>query len=306
MKVLITGAWNCSREHIAAIESFGNEVWVLPYEKEKLPCAYEEVEAVICNGLFLSHPIERFVNLKYIQLTSAGFDRIPMNYVNEHEIQIRNAKGVYSVPMAEFAVSGVVYLYKQMEFFSKNQKERKWEKHRGLLELNGKTVCIVGCGSVGSECAQRFSAFGCRIIGIDIYPQKNPYYEEIRSLDYLNMKLAESDIVVLTLPLTDQTRHLMDERVFSCMKKGSILVNIARGAIVKTEALVSALKGKLGGAVLDVFEEEPLDAFSPLWEMEHVLLTPHNSFVGDGNSSRLSKMIINNMEQYCCGCFLKM
>lgn len=122
MKVLITGAWNCSREHIAAIESFGNEVWVLPYEKEKLPCAYEEVEAVIWQRLFLSHPIERFVNLKYIQLTSAGFDRIPMNYVNEHEIQIRNAKGVYSVPMAEFAVSGVVYLYKQMNFLVKSKR----------------------------------------------------------------------------------------------------------------------------------------------------------------------------------------
>ena len=204
--------------------------------------------------------------------------------------------------MAEFAISGVLYLYKQIDFFGKNQKIHKWEKHRGILELYGKTVCIVGCGSVGTECAKRFSVFGCRVIGIDLFPYENPLYEGLYPLECLEAKLAESDIVILTLPLTGQTRHLMNADTLSHMKKNSILVNIARGVIVDSEALVVALRGKLGGAVLDVFEDEPLEGNSPLWEMKQVMLTPHNSFIGDGNSQRLAELIIKNMEQYCgCG-----
>lgn len=302
MKVLITGAWKCTQEQIDKIKSFGNEVYFLQYENEKLPCDYRDVEIVIGNGLFLSHPIERFTNLKYIQLTSAGVDRVPTDHVKAHKIEIKNAKGVYGIPMAEFAISGVLYLYKQIDFFSENQKIHKWEKHRGILELYGKTVCIVGCGSVGTECAKRFSVFGCRVIGIDLFPYENPLYEGLYPLECLEAKLAESDIVILTLPLTGQTRHLMNADTLSHMKKNSILVNIARGEIVDSEALVVALRGKLGGAVLDVFEDEPLEGNSPLWEMKQVMLTPHNSFIGDGNSQRLAELIIKNMEQYCgCG-----
>lgn len=302
MKVLITGAWKCTQEQIDKIKSFGNEVYFLQYENEKLPCDYRDVEIVIGNGLFLSHPIERFTNLKYIQLTSAGVERVPTDHVKAHKIEIKNAKGVYSIPMAEFAISGVLYLYKQIDFFSENQKIHKWEKHRGILELYGKTVCIVGCGSVGTECAKRFSVFGCRVIGIDLFPYENPLYEGLYPLECLEAKLAESDIVILTLPLTGQTRHLMNADTLSHMKKNSILVNIARGEIVDSEALVVALRGKLGGAVLDVFEDEPLEGNSPLWEMKQVMLTPHNSFIGDGNSQRLAELIIKNMEQYCgCG-----
>ncbi len=302
MKVLITGAWKCTQEQIDKIKSFGNEVYFLQYENEKLPCDYRDVEIVIGNGLFLSHPIEKFTNLKYIQLTSAGVDRVPTDHVKAHKIEIKNAKGVYSIPMTEFAISGVLYLYKQIDFFGKNQKIHKWEKHRGILELYGKTVCIVGCGSVGTECAKRFSVFGCRVIGIDLFPYENPLYEGLYPLECLEAKLAESDIVILTLPLTGQTRHLMNADTLSHMKKNSILVNIARGEIVDSEALVVALRGKLGGAVLDVFEDEPLEGNSPLWEMKQVMLTPHNSFIGDGNSQRLAELIIKNMEQYCgCG-----
>lgn len=117
--------------------------------------------------------IEKFKNLRYIQLTSAGYDRVPLDYVKEHQIEIHNARGVYSIPMAEFAISGVLQLYKQARFFDNNQKNHQWIKHRGLLELNEKTVCIVGCGSVGTECAKHFAAFGCQVVGIDLYQEKN-------------------------------------------------------------------------------------------------------------------------------------
>lgn len=295
MNLLITGAWQQAKEHIAEIEQQGHTVAFLQYEKETLPCDAAWAEGVICNGLFLHHPIEKFTNLKYIQLTSAGFDRIPMEYVKEHQIEIHNARDVYSIPMAEFALSGVLQLYKRAEFFRKNQQAHLWEKHRNIQELYGKSVCIVGCGSVGSECAKRFAAFGCHVTGIGTYARQKPYYDMIKSIEELENILQKADIVVLTVPLNEKTKYLMNDRTFEVMKEGAILVNISRGAVVCEKALIKALQGKLGGAVLDVFEEEPLDEKSPLWDMEQVILTPHNSFVGEGNGERLAEVIEKNL-----------
>lgn len=296
MKLLITGAWRYTEQQRAQIEKMGHETIFLQNENDALPIPYEAVEGVIGNGLFLHHPIEKFTALKYIQLTSAGFDRVPMDYVRSHGIEIHNARGVYSIPMAEFALCGVLRLYKQSAFFRKNQQAHCWEKHRGLLELSGKRVCIVGCGSVGTECAKRFAAFDCRVTGVDIAPYVSPFYELILPLEALDQGLREADILVLTLPLTEKTRYLMNEERFATMKPGAVLVNIARGAVVDTAALTAALESRLGGAVLDVFEEEPLSAASPLWDMENVLITPHNSFVGDHNTDRLWSVIRKNLQ----------
>ena len=295
MKLLVTGAWNCTQEELNFLRQMGNTIVFMQNEKDELPCAYDEVEGVVCNGLFLYHSIEQFVSLRYIQLTSAGFDRVPMEYVKAHGIKIFNARGVYSIPMAEFAISGVLQLYKQSRFFYKNQQNGVWEKHRGILELFGKTVCIVGCGSVGTECAKRFGAFGCRVIGVDLFPREDIAYEKMYALEKLHCCLKQADIVVLTLPLTDETRGMMDETRFKGMKGNSVLVNIARGAVVDEQALLKALDEKLLGAVLDVFEEEPLSAENALWKKENVIITPHNSFVGDGNWERLSQVVLRNL-----------
>lgn len=295
MNLLVTGAWSTAKENIIQLEQMGHSVVFLQQERDELPCNYEWVEGTICNGLFLSHPIERFVNLKYIQLTSAGFDRIPMDYVKEHEIQIHNARGVYSIPMAEFAVAGVLQIYKQSSCFWENQKKHVWEKQRGLQELYGKNVCIVGCGSVGNECAKRFQAFGCKVTGIDLIPREDENYQKMAGLEELDIVLESADVVVLTLPLTDETYHLMNQDRLEKMKDGAVLVNIARGAVVDTEALIRAMD-RLGGAVLDVFEEEPLGKDSPLWEMRNAIVTPHNSFVGEGNGERLSNVIERNLK----------
>ena len=294
MNLLVTGAWQCTEEQLNELRRMGHEVCFMQYEKDDLPCDYAWVEGVICNGLFLSHPIEKFINLKYIQLTSAGFDRVPMDYVKAHNIEIHNAKGVYSIPMAEYAVCGVLQLYKQSRFFYDNQKQNKWEKRRGLLELNGKTVCIVGCGSVGTECAKRFGAFGCEVIGVDLYPRKDENYSEMYPLDDLNNELPKADIIVLTLPLTDESQHLMNHERLAILKNTAVLVNIARGAVVDTDALIERLPN-LGGAVLDVFEDEPLAENSALWDMENVIVTPHNSFVGEENKDRIDEVILSNI-----------
>lgn len=295
MNILITGAWAGAKEHLHELEEMGHRVMFLQYEKNELPCPYRWVEGVICNGLFLSHPIERFTNLRYIQLTSAGFDRVDMDYVKAHGIEIYNARGVYSIPMAEFALCGVLQLYKQAAFFRENQKQHLWEKHRGLMELAGKTILIVGCGSVGSECAKRFKAFDCKIIGVDLFPREDSIYRVILPLEQLDDALSEADVIILTLPLTEQTKHLINDSRLSLLKSTAIIVNIARGAIIDTEALINHIDA-LGGAVLDVFEEEPLSESSPLWDKQNIILTPHNSFVGEGNKDRLSDVIIQGLE----------
>ena len=297
MNVLLTGAWQGAETHIDEIQALGHNVLYMKQETDELPCPYSWVEGVVCNGLFLTYPIERFENLRYIQLTSAGYDRVPMEYVKGKNIEIHNAKGVYSIPMAEFAIGGILQIYKQSRYFLENQKAHKWEKHRGLSELDGKTVCIVGCGSVGTECAKRLKAFDCKIIGIDIKPYMSEWFDEMHSLDSLDEVLKNSDIVILTLPLFEETFHLMNAARLNMMKTGALLVNIARGKIVDTEALLDELRTKRLYAVLDVFEKEPLEYKSDLWDLENVIITPHNSFVGIGNAERLAHAIITNLEE---------
>lgn len=297
MRLLITGAWRYTEEQLSILKAQGHEITAMPDERGAIPMEYESVEGVICNGLFLYHGIEKFTGLKYIQLTSAGFDRVDMDYVNKHNIEIHNARGVYSIPMAEYALFGVLELYKQGKFFIEKQKAHAWEKHRGLLELNGKNVCILGTGSVGTEVAKRFKAFGCYVYGVDLYPRDDEAYEKIYPLSQLDSGLQNADILVLTLPLTKETKYLINKDKLSIMKKGAVLVNIARGAIVEQNALIEVLNNKLGGAVLDVFDTEPLNENSPLWDMENVILTPHNSFVGENNGERLWQVIKANLER---------
>ena len=296
MNLLVTGAWSGAREHIPLLERRGHSVSFLQDETAALPCPYEWVEGVVCNALFLHHPIERFTGLRLIQLTSAGLDRVPMDYIRERGIELHNARGVYSVPMAEHALSGVLQLYRQASFFYENQKRHRWEKHLGLRELSGKTVCIVGCGSVGSACAKRFQAFDCRVIGVATAGRSQAFFDEVRPIEALDAVLPEADIVLLAIPLTEETAGLMNAERFAGMKPEAILVNIARGAVADEAALIAALEEhRLGGAVLDVFAEEPLPADSPLWEMENVIVTPHNSFVGEGNGERLSCAVLDTL-----------
>lgn len=298
MNLLITGAWQQANEYIAQIEK-KHSVKYLAWEKEELPCEPAWVEGIIGNGIFLSHSIESFQNLRYIQLTAAGFDRVPMDYVKEHGLKIYNARGVYSIPMAEYALYSVLALYKKGSTFFENQKRHSWEKERNLKELYGQSVCVFGCGSVGSECAKRFEAMGCSVIGVDPFVRENKYFSRIYHTEDSLKALEQSDVVIVTLPLTDETRHMFNKNLFNAMKDGSVFVNIARGALVDSDALIEALGNKLYGAVLDVFEEEPLPESSPLWNMKNILVTPHNCFVGNGNGKRMGDVIMKNLEEYC-------
>lgn len=298
MKLLLTGAIQWPQERIDILKSLGHQV--LYIQDERIPLSQHgidvtSIEGVVCNGLFLYNDISEFQKLSYIQLTSAGYDRVPLDYIKEHHIELFNAKGVYSIPMAEFAVLGVLQLYKQAKFFFKNQQNKVWEKCRNIIELYGKKVAVVGCGNVGQECAKRFKAFGCQTIGVDLYPYESRDFDDMFGLDKLDTVLPDCDIVVLTLPLTDATKHLFDDARLRLLKSDAVLVNISRGAVINTEALIRMLPN-IGGAVLDVFENEPLRQESLLWNFENVIITPHNSFVGEGNSERLWNIILRNLK----------
>lgn len=285
MNVLITGAFQLNSEELAALEAAGHQICVHP--DERAPVEHpERYEAVVCNGLFLYNPIEGFTHLRLIQLTSAGLDRVPLDYIRAHGIELRNAAGVYSVPMAEFAVCGILQLYKQSRFFAEKQAGHTWEKHRGLLELSGKRACILGCGDVGQEIAKRLRVFGCRVTGVNRTVRALPDFERVLPLEKLADAAAACEILICCVALTAETRGLVSREIFDCLSSGAVFVNVARGALVDEPAMTAWLQNG-GRAVLDVFEEEPLPENSPLWDMEHVILTPHNSFVGDGNRERL-------------------
>lgn len=297
MKLLLTGAFKYTNEQIEYLKSLGNEVVFVQDEREKIGFDVSDIEGVICNGLFLYNKIEQFESLKYIQLTSAGFDRVPLDYINDHKIKIYNARGVYSVPMSEFALTGILQLVKQSRFFYENQKQHLWEKSRTLGELSGKTALIVGAGNIGTEVAKRLNAFDMTVIGVDVCNIEKLYFDKVELISELDEYLKIADVVVLTLPLMDSTRGMFDKTKFELMKENSIFVNLARGPLVVENDLIDSLEQKLiGGAVLDVFDVEPLEKNSPLWDMKNVILTPHNSFVGENNNKRMFKVIVENLE----------
>ena len=212
MKILVTGAFQLNSDAKETIEDMGHELYFHKDERETV-LAPEIFDAVICNGLFLYNDIKKFTNLKHIQLTSAGFDRIDVNFCNEKGIKLFNARGVYSIPIAEWAVLKILELYKKSKKFYENEKQHLWEKEREIFELFGKSAIIVGCGSIGTEIAKRLKVFGVKIVGVDIFNPGNDY-DEYFDINDINKALKEADIVVSTVPLTESTNCLFNKERF--------------------------------------------------------------------------------------------
>lgn len=295
MNLLITGAWQDAKQHFDSLREMGHQIHFQQYEKDPLTVDEEWVEGIICNGFFLYHDIRRFKHLRYIQLTSAGYDRVPMKYVEDHQIEIHNARGVYSIPMAEFVITGILDFFKRKAVFFENQKKHLWEKQRDLLELNEKKVFILGCGNVGDECAKRFKAFNCTIVGFDLIVEKKVNYDKVFHMERIKDFIYVADIILISLPLTKQTFHLFNKELLYRCKDEAIIFNVSRGAVINLKDLEEVLENKNITVMLDVFEDEPLRKESSLWDNSSIIITPHNSFVGDGNPRRLKEVIIRNM-----------
>ncbi|WP_347862265.1 NAD(P)-dependent oxidoreductase [Salimicrobium sp. PL1-032A] len=297
MKLLLTGAFSYDRDQVNKLEELGFTVSFMEKEWEALPVPPEEVEVVVCNGLFLYHDISLFGNLKAIHVTSAGTDRLPLEVIRERRIRLFRADGVYSAPIAEWVVLRLLEIYKNSRHFDRLQQDRRWEKQTDLLELTGKKAAILGYGSIGKEVAKRLGAFGVHVTGVGRQGKAVP--EGVGAyvgMDRIGDVLQESDIVIVTLPLSAETKHLLDAEKLGMMKQDSVLIHVSRGGIVDEEALYEKVRdGKFLGVALDVFEEEPLPDGSPFWEREDVFITPHNSFVSDQTKERLFDLLFRNL-----------
>lgn len=295
MKTLVTGALQTTEEDLLALQAAGLEITIHPDERTPVQ-APERYEAVICNGLFLYQNIELFHNLKYIQLTSAGYDRVPLDYIRQHGISLHNAAGVYSIPMAEWTILRILELYKHSACLHENQQNRRWKKNRSWTELSGKTACIIGYGAYGHETAKRLKAFGVTVQVVNRTNKQSPFIDAVHPLTALPAVLPRADIVILAIALTPETQHLIGAKELAQLKPGAILINAARGALIDEVSLIHALEhGPLLGAALDVFEIEPLPETSRLWDLPNVLLSPHNSFVGEQTHHRLMSIILDHL-----------
>ena len=295
MNLLVTGAWQGYDACREKLNSMSHSCVFLQQESDPLPVSADWPEGIVGNGIFLYHPIDSFPHLRYVQLTSAGTDRVAMEYIEKNGITLHTARGVYSLPMAEYVIGGILQLLKQAAFFRNNQENHRWEKRRDLGELTGRTVVVVGCGSVGTTCAERLKAFGCQVFGFARSQRHHPAFERITQVGELDDMLPHADILILACPLTSETRGMLNADRLHLLKDNCIVVNIARGAVLDEQSLIQELP-RLKGAVLDVFDEEPLPETSPLWGIENVILTPHVSFIGDGNSERMNALILRNLE----------
>lgn len=303
MNLLITPALPLTEQQKAALSLHHTLFFLsderLPLCEQPVSFSAEDIDGIVCNLFFQHNDLSSLPNLKFIQLTSAGLDRVPLAEIREKGIALYNAGATYAVPMAEWAVAKILEIAKNAAFFRDNQRDHAWVKHRGIRELCGMTAAIVGFGNVGKQTAMRLRAFGVSITAVDIVSGDDTLYDRYCDIAHLDDALSNADIVVLTLPLTDETRGMFHHARFAAMKQDAIFVNIARGALVDETALLEALdSGKLYGAALDVFSTEPLGDDSPLWDCERVLISPHNSFVGDGNTRRLTELVMQNLSDF--------
>ena len=298
-RLLLTGCFPYTEEQFHQLQSLGYTTYFMQQEANELPIEPSAIDATVCNGLFLYHDIDAFENLKLIQLTSAGLDRVPVDKILKKKITLYNARGVYSVPMAEWAVLRILEQYKNAAHFASMQGKGKWNKCRTLREIAGTKVAIIGAGNAGQEVAKRFNVFGATVIGFDIHTNPVCYFQEMHLISELSRLIGEYDSVVITAPLTAETFHLIDRKILMHLKSNAILINIARGPNVDEAALIEVLAERQDlYAALDVFEQEPLAEDSPLWKMKNVAVSPHNSFVSNGNSARMFGVIYENLKRY--------
>lgn len=262
----------------------------------------EDVDVLVCYNPFLKIDISKFYNLKWIQLSSIGIDQIPKDIVLKRGITVTNNKSGYSIPIGEWIVLKTLELYKNSRKFYKNQEGKIYKLDTSLLELYNKTILFIGTGSIAVEAAKRFSGFGVKIIGINTSGRNVEYFDECYPLEKLNDVLNSADVVVLSIPSTDKTYHLIDKERLKLFKRSSFLINISRGNIIKEPDLIDALKeGIISGAALDVFENEPLSIDSPLWELENVIITPHNCWISEMRNERRFSITYENLKRYING-----
>lgn len=240
--------------------------------------------------------------IKWIQGKAAGVDFLDLASLKEKGVWLTNGSGIHSIPIAE-SVFGMLLAYTRgIQASIKNQLVKNWEEAERLIELHEKTIMIVGTGKIGKEVGRLAQAFNMKTIGVNSSGHEADYMDQVISQEDLIQHINEADIVVNILPLTDKTTAFFNESVFNAMKKNTLFLNVGRGPTVETDSLLHALDaGQVAFAGLDVFETEPLEAESPLWEHENVLVTPHISGIAEHFKKRLFAIFEKNLKAYVAG-----
>lgn len=245
--------------------------------------------------------IEVARELKWLQVINAGVDSLATDGLLDRGFVVTNMSGLVAAAIAEYVIGAILMLSKGFHLAIRHQSEHHWGTWR-VTELTGQTMGIVGLGAIGRETARRARAMGMRVIASRrTVPggSADDDCDELVSHRSLDRLLAESDYLVLAVPLTAETRLLIGEAQLARMKRTATLINIARGAVVDHQALVRALRaGTIGAAVLDVTDPEPLPETSPVWDLPNLILTPHISGSIGGYGGRSADLFVANLERY--------
>jgi phosphoglycerate dehydrogenase-like enzyme len=245
-------------------------------------------------------------NLKWIQGTSTALGPVTkrMGWVDQG-ITVTSASGVHSVPIAEFQLMSMLSFTKDIFHLFDLKQQRKYERYN-TGQLRGKTVGIVGLGKNGREVARLCRAHGMRVLGVKrVFEGANPSVLGVDRLypkEQIKDMFAECDFVSLTVPTTDETYKFMDYDMFKAMKPGCVVINNSMGTTAVQDDLLRALEeGHLGGAALDVFEEEPVPEDNPLWDMDNVLFSPHSASCAEFEDANMTDLFIANLHRYLEG-----
>ncbi|MGH7926107.1 MAG: D-2-hydroxyacid dehydrogenase [Candidatus Binatus sp.] len=256
--------------------------------------------------------------LKWIQLLSAGADHVLGGPLKGSAIPVTTASGIHATPIAEYTIASMLAYAHRIHLAIRAQTRREWMRSGAFMgsvdEIRGRTLGIVGYGSIGRETARLAAAFGMKVLALkrDPFDRADPGWcpaglgdpEGKIPARFFGPKeretiLRESDYVSVTLPLTNHTRKFIGERELAAMKPGAYLVNIGRGEVIDQRAMAAALSAaKIGGAGLDVFEREPLEDSSPLWDLENVILTPHISGANRGYIDKACELFAENLKRF--------
>jgi len=269
--------------------------------------AFGDAEVLLLGAVpasVLDHILARAPSLRWIHSASAGVDRVATSAVRERELIVTNARGVFSRPIAEYIVMMSLAIARRLPQLLELQRERTWQPLAGR-ELSELTIGIIGYGSIGYEVARLLKPFGSRLVATRRHPERGAgdgVDVELLGLDRLGEVLALSDIVVVAAPLTEATAGMIGADQLAQMRENAWLVNIARGRLIDELALRRALEaGWIGGAVLDVFNEEPLPSDSPLYRVPNLVITPHTSWASDRVVERSVDLFIDNLRRDAAG-----
>ena len=285
------------RQQISAVAP--NATVVMPDPDELLN---EISDAEILFGSYSGEIISSGPVLKWVQSTSAGMDISLIPEVMGDNITLTNASGVHAIQVAEQAFALTLAIIRGVYFSVRAQRQHKWQRP-DLRDFYGMTVAIIGFGGIGRRYAELIRPNNTRTIALDVHPvDKVDTVDAIWPMERLDEALEIADVVFIACPCTDKTIKLINKRTLGRMKSDAILINTARGKIVDEKELTEVLKeGGIGAAGLDVFEEEPLDESSELWELENVIITPHAAGGSPNRHDRTVGFFAENLQRYLKG-----